>query len=322
MFRDFRWKWAALALLAAAVMISSCGQKAKSTVPTDQQSAADRALTWLRAQLQNDGSFNVGFGHPAGVTCDALLAIVAAGQDPAKWRAAEGLPSVVDYLASSASEYAVDAATTGKLIVAAVAAGQDPKSFAGTDWIARLQALARDGKTYDALSEGQAWAILALKAAGQQVPSAAVDVLRGYQLETGAWASPFGPNNDTVSYVLQALKAASQAIDSAPTQRALAFFKEQQNEDGGFPAIKPSDWGTESNANSTANVIMALVAVGEKPTGERWTKAGGTPMKALLALQAADGRIEFQPGIGEPLLSTVQAIPALMNATLPLRARK
>jgi hypothetical protein len=102
----------------------------------------------------------------------------------------------------------------------------------------------------------------------------------------------------------------------------LAFFKEQQNEDGGFPAIKPSDWGTESNANSTANVIMALVAVGEKPTGERWTKAGGTPMKALLALQAADGRIEFQPGIGEPLLSTVQAIPALMNATLPLRARK
>jgi hypothetical protein len=44
-------------------------------------------------------------------------------------------------------------------------------------------------------------------------------------------------------------------------------------------------------------------------------------MTALLALQAADGRIEFQPGIGDPLLSTVQAIPALLDKTLPLRRK-
>jgi hypothetical protein len=320
MLRNYGRKSAALALLVVAVLISSCGSSSRSTVPADQKASADGALTWLRAQLQNDGSFNVGFGHPAGVTCDAVLAIVAAGQDPARWRAADGLPSMVDYLSSSASEYAVDAATTGKLIVAAVAAGQDARSFGGVDWVARLQALALDGKTYDEGSVGQAWAILALKAAGRPVPSAAVEVLKSYQLETGAWASPFGPDNDTVSYVLQALKAGGEPVDSTPIQRALSFFEQQQNEDGGFPAIKPSDWGTDSNANSTASVIMALNALGQNPTGERWTQLGGNPMKSLLTLQSDDGRIEFQSGVGEPLLSTVQAIPALMNASLPLRA--
>jgi hypothetical protein len=163
---------------------------------------------------------------------------------------------------------------------------------------------------------GQAWAILALQASELTIPAKAVDTLRSYQLKTGAWASAFGPDNDTVAYALQALAAADEPRDSAAVQRALAFLREQQNEDGGFPAIKPSEWGTDSNANSTANVIMALLAVGEDPEGEQWTRPGGNPVGMLLSLQAEDGRIEFQPGIGEPLLSTVQAIPALANRTL------
>jgi hypothetical protein len=199
--------------------------------------------------------------------------------------------------------------------VTLVAAGKDPRAF-GQDWLALLQSYASDG-AYDPGSVGQAWAILALKAAGQPVPSASLEVLRGYQLDSGAWASAFGPDNDTVAYVVQALASAGEGRDSPSLQRALAFFREQQNEDGGFPAIKPSEWGTGSNANSTANVIMALLALGEDPTGETWTQSGGNPMSVLLALQTADGRVEFQPGIGEPLLSTVQAVPALMNRWLP-----
>ncbi len=306
-------------LLAFVVMLAACATAAPTPAAYSQEkAAASTALGWLRAQLQDDGSFNVGFGHPAGVTCDAILAIAAADKDPAQWRAASSSPSMTDYLAATASEYAVDAATTGKLITTLVAAGQKPRDFAGVDWIARLNALAADGQTYDPGSVGQAWAILALKAAGEKIPSGAVSVLKGYQLETGAWASTFGVDNDTVSYVLQALVAGGEPANSQTVQKALAFLEGQQNDDGGFPAIKPSEWGTDSNANSTAAVIMALNALGQNPGSARWTRASGNPMQSLLALRSADGRIEFQPGVGDPLLSTVQAIPALYGASLPM----
>lgn len=317
------WKraWAALTVIAFLFSMAACSSKQPGgAVPVAQRAAAEKALQWLRANQQQDGSFDAGFGHPAGLTCDAVLAVVAAGGDPANWSPAAGQPTMIDYLANTGSEFAIDAATTGKLIVALAAAGQDPRDFS-IDWVAHLQSFEDASGAFDPGSVGQAWAILALQAADKEVPPAAIEVLEGYQLETGAWASAFGPDNDTVSIALQALVAANEAKSSPAIEKALAFLHEQQNEDGGFPAIKPSDWGTDSNANSTAYVIMALLAVGEDVTSAQWKKTGGDPMSALLSLQAEDGRIEFQPGLGEPLLSTIQSIPALMQETLPMTAR-
>jgi hypothetical protein len=147
-------------------------------------------------------------------------------------------------------------------------------------------------------------------------------VLKSYKLETGAWNSAFGPDNDSVGYVLQALAAGGEPNNSATIQKALAFFETQQNEDGGFPAIKPSEWGTDTNANSTASVIMGLIAVGETPSGGRWSRLGNTPLSALLKLQTADGKIEFQPNVGSPVLATVQSIPAILGRPLPILARE
>jgi len=309
--------WAIIALLVVGVLRGACARGTPSRQPSpEQKAAADRALAWLRSQQKDNGSFDAGFGHPAGTSCDALLAIVTVGGKPAEWSTAAGQDSLLDYLTATASEYAMDAAATSKVISAVAAAGLNPRVFAGRDWIAHLNSFESTPGNYDPGTVGQAWAILALKAAGQKVPAEAAQVLKGYQLETGAWASAFGPDNDTVAYAVQALLAAGEAKDSPAIEKALAFFRTQQNEDGGFPAIKPSEWGTDTNANSTANVIMALLAAGQDPTGQEWTQPGGNPLTALLRLQADDGRIEFQPGIGEPLLSTVQAIPALLNRTL------
>lgn len=308
-------------LLVALVLIiaSACAPQAGNT---RERAAATKALDWLRTQLQEDGSFNIGFGHPAGVTCDAVLAIAASGADPSSWRRAAGSASPVDYLANTAGEYAVDAATTAKLVVTIAAAGLNPRDFGREDWVARLQSFS-DGKgTYDAGAVGQAWSILALKAAGERVPPEALDVLKSYQLETGAWNSAFGPDNDTVAYTVQALIAGGEPKSSPAIQRALDFFAGQQNDDGGFPAIKPSEWGTDTNANSTANVIMALLAVGERVSTGRWKKTGGDPMAALLKLQTADGKIEFQPGVGSPVMATVQSVPALLGKSLPFTRQK
>ena len=304
-----------MAVLVIA-LIAGCTPKASPGA-----AAATKALDWLRSQQQDDGSLNIGFGHPAGVTCDAVLAIVASGGDPSSWRKAAGKPSLIEYLATTAGEYAVDTATTGKLIVTLAAAKQDPKSFGGNNWLAQLQSFAQTKGVYDAGAVGQAWAILALKAAGEPVPAEAVAVLRSYQLESGAWNSAFGPDTDTVAIVLQALAAGGEAKTSASVQKALAFFETQQNDDGGFPAIKPSEWGTDTNANSTANVLMALLAVGQDPSTGKWKKAAGDPITALLKLQSADGKIEFQPGVGSPVMATVQAIPALQGKSLPLRSK-
>jgi hypothetical protein len=308
--------------IALLVIGAATGCAPKNAATSAEHTAAARALDWLRTQQQEDGSFNIGFGHPAGVTCDAVFAIVADGGDPATWRTATGKPSLVEYLAAHASEYATDTATTGKLIVTIVAAGLKPKDFGGTDWVALLQSFSDGQGTYDAGAIGQAWAILALKAAGEKVSPEALTVLKSYQLENGSWNSAFGPDNDTVGYVLQALTAGGEPSSSAAVQKALAFFETQQNDDGGLPAIKPSDWGTDTNANSTASVIMGLLAVGETPTAAKWSKAGNTPLGALLKLQTADGKIEFQPNVGSPAMATVQAIPAILGKSLPIRAGK
>jgi len=323
MSRNRTWLRTVVRLTIALLVVSAAtGCAPKETATSAERTAASRALDWLRTLQQEDGSFNIGFGHPAGVTCDAVFAIVANGGDPAAWRTATGKPSLVDYLAAHASEYATDAATTGKLIVTIAAAGLKPKDLGGADWVSLLQSFS-DGKgTFDAGAVGQAWAILALKAAGEKVPPEALVMLKSYQLETGAWNSAFGPDNDTVGYVLQALAAGGEPRNSAAIQKALAFLETQQNDDGGFPAIKPSDWGTDTNANSTASVIMGLLAVGQTPKGGKWSKAGNTPRSALLKLQAADGRIEFQPNVGSPIMATVQAIPAILGKPLPIRVGK
>ena len=319
MSRTRKHRWIIFAVAAFVIVAVGLWRLLYRPSPPAEHVAANRALEWMRTQQTEDGSFDSGFGHPAGSTCDAVLALAAVGGDAATWRVASDKPSVVDYLAAHAAEYAVDVASTGKLVATLVSVGLDPQTFAGTDWIARLQSFASGPGVYDAGTVGQAWAILALAAAGEGVPAQALSVLKSYQLDSGAWESPFGVDNDTVSYALQALAAGGEGKDSAAIGKALAFLQAQQNDDGGFPAIKPSEWGTDSNANSTASVAMALIAVGEDPTAARWSRGQDNPLTALLRLQASDGRIEFQPGVGNPLVATAQAIPALMGKALPLR---
>ena len=313
------YRTAILLLASLALLMGGCRGRPQGTQPSPE---VTKALGWLRTQQLDDGSFNAGFGHPAGVTCDAVLAVAATGADPAAWRTAAGKPSIMDYLAAHAVEYAADAGSTGKLVVTLVAAGLDPKAWAGKDWVAQLRSLQGKPGIFDPSSPGQAWAILALAAAGENIPAEAVAALKALQLETGAWPSAFGPDTDTVGYALQALAAGGEPKDSSSIARALEFLQSQQNDDGGFPAIKPSDWGTDTNANSTASVIMGLVAVGADPQGKHWTRSGGNPLTAMLHLQASDGRIEFQPGTGSPLMATVQAIPALMRKNLPFHVAR
>jgi hypothetical protein len=94
--------------------------------------------------------------------------------------------------------------------------------------------------------------------------------------------------------------------------KALEYLHSIQNEDGGFPYQKPSEFGSDTDANSTAYVIQALIATGNDPTSSDWTVGGNTPLTALAALQLESGAFAWQAAVpGENFLASVQAIPAL-----------
>ncbi len=119
-----------------------------------------------------------------------------------------------------------------------------------------------------------------------------------------------------------ALIAARVPADNAQIQKSIELFHEQQNEDGGFPYVKPSPWGTDSDANSTAVVMWALLAAGEDPAGVDWKvqgQDGRSALDKLRAFQNESGAFRWQDGISDDnFASTVQAAVAVELKTLPL----
>ena len=189
-----------LPVASAQELGSTVGAMFQDLTPPGQQQVATKAISWLETQQQDDG----GFGSPAsspGVTCDAVMALVAAGEDPNGFL--KNGTSPLDYLGTQMVWATQNVGETAKLALAVVAAGQSPESFAGKDLLQLL-----DGQ-YDSANGhfgkdgvGHMLAMLASKAVGKPIPGAAVAWLKSVQSEDGSWdwggttAGP-GDTNDT-----------------------------------------------------------------------------------------------------------------------------
>jgi hypothetical protein len=287
--------------------------------------AADMAaaLDYLRTQQNADGGFGSGFGpgSTVGSTADALLAIVAAGGDVAAFRQDGSSP--LDYLAANAAAVSTSG-DLAKLILAAVAAGQNPRTFGGTDSVARLEAMAgADGRMATANDTflSHLLAVLALASVRRPISNAAVDQILEGQQENGGWAwdgsQTTAADTNSTAFAVQALAAAGQAQSQA-VAAALDYYRAIQNDDGGWPYQSPSDFGTDSDANSTAVTIQALIAAGEEPAA--WESSGGAnPVERLEAFQNESGAFAWQAAMPDDnLLATVQALPALAGRAFPL----
>lgn len=150
----------------------------------------------------------------------------------------------------------------------------------------------------------QSLALLAQRTQRLRPAPEAVGFLTGQQCADGGFAA-YRPDVskpcDAATEDTNATAAAVQALSATGGERkavdkGVAWLKKIQNEDGGW-GFNP---GGPTDANSTAVVVGALAAVGEKP--ERTTAGGGSPYDALAALQlgcdakkAERGAYAYQP---------------------------
>ncbi len=277
------------------------------------------ALDWLRARQGADGGFAGDFDGVSNLdaTMEAVFAVVGGGEDPATWAQDGNTP--ISFLESQASKALFNPGDTAKLALAAVAVRRNPRDFGNVDLVAALEAGLDEDGLYGGAEVGnvfgQSLAILALRATGRPIPPSAAEWLVGVQQEDGSWSwngdtTPGSGDSNSTALAVQALVAVGGR--EAAVGRALEYLRGLQNEDGGFPYQESPALGSETDANSTAYVIQALIATGNDPTSADWAVGGSTPAGALAALQLESGAFAWQGAVPEDnFLATVQAVPAL-----------
>jgi hypothetical protein len=296
-----------------------------SALPVLAAADTTAALDYLQTQQNADGGFGSGFSPDStlGSTADVVLAIVAAGGDLATFDRDGNTP--LTYLEANASA-AGSGGDLAKLILAAIAAGENPRQLGGADSVAKLESLFETGGRIGGETDtfvSHVLAVLALASAQRPIPVAAVEYIKDAQQENGSWAwdgtAETAGDTNTAAFAVQALVAAGEDPGSEPVSTALTYYQGIQNEDGGWPYQSPSDYGTATDANSTAVTIQAIIAAGQDPAGANWTTAGeSTPVAALEALQNESGAFAWQAAVRDDnLLATVQALPALAGKAFP-----
>lgn len=304
----------AAAAFAAALTASLFALPASSANDALTTAAAD-AAGWLAARTEADGGLSNGFapGSDVGATADAVVALAAAGRPT---------DASLGFLAAQVrTNKKLTVGLIAKITLAVHAAGDDPKKFGGADLIARLLAAYRPdtGVIGDSVFT-HSLALLALARTDSRIPENAVKTLESLQAPSGGWAFTGGDKADvdTTAVAVQALIAAGRPADRGPAGRGMGYLHSLQNADGGFPYQVPSEYGTESNVNSTALVAQAVIAAGDQP--ESWAAARGNPLSFIVIMANSSGAFGFQKSFdADNVLATAGAVPALLRKPVGVR---
>ena len=300
---------------------------------SDQRSSVQAAILWLVNEYQNDdggyASMSSGANQaPSSVpaTLDAILAIAAAGYNPAVlYPGQESTP--LGYLMANEAALqnfaAANGGQAGKVVLALTAAAVNPREFAGHDFLHILTNSLETSGSYQADDPfKQALAMLGVASVNLPIPDLAITWLESKQSSSGAWDDGFGTadNPDATAMAVMALVAAGRRPGDESIQSALQFLSDSQKADGWSYGA-----GLKANPNSTALVIQALAALKEpwhEDAGE-WVVGGRSPLQALLSFQSQSGAFQsdFGQGVFDDFYATVQAIPAVSGRVLPLPSR-
>ena len=322
--------------LTALVTVVTVALPAPALAATPDEAAVS-AAAWLADELTDAGtvvgSYPGADGAPVvytdyGRTIDAALGLLAAGgHDEVIGRTLTTVTTssaVAEYTQGAPADRA-DAAyagATAKLAFFVEATGGDATSVGGVDLLAQLLSLVTDdGRLADrstfgnyANVYGHAFALLALDAAGRQVPDPLVQSLLGARCDDGSFPQEYQPKAgepcagqvDATGLVLQALAAVDLGGSDA-AQAAAAWLTSKQQDDGSFPGEAP--------VNSTGYAAAGLIAI-DASAGEARTW--------LASQQNGDGGL--RRGAGEDtssdVFATAQALPALAGTSFPASVRR
>ena len=204
-----------------------------------------------------------------------------------------------------------------RVILALSALGKDARDVAGYDLTLPLGDFE---KTKAQGMNGAIYALLALDSRDYPMPQNAaastqatrqlyVDAILAAQLADGGWSfMGEDADPDLTAMALQALaKYREQSSVQLAANRALVCLSAMQNTDGGF-----SSWGSE-NAESCAQVLLALNALDLDADDSRFVKNGHSVLDALLTYQNADGGFCHERGGETNLMASEQAACALAS---------
>jgi S-layer homology domain. len=184
-----------------------------------------------------------------------------------------------------------------RVILALTAIGKDVHNVAGYDLtqpLADYETVIKQG------INGPIFALIALDSKGYSIPADAsvktqttkellIDFILNHEIGGGGWAlgeKPSEADPDITGMVLQAFAPyySSNATVKAAVDRGLEWLSNAQQTDGGYAS------GGAANAESAAQVIVALTALGIDPqTDERFVKNGRSLLDALLSYSVPSG---------------------------------
>jgi hypothetical protein len=276
-----------------AAALAAAALHAISPLPIDR-AAGRRGAAFLKDQAP---------GSELGVEADTVLALVSAGVEPGV------------HLARLRALVPAGAQTPGaaaKAALAAEAAGANPRCFAGVDLVGRIRSGYGEG-VYGASVFDDSLAIAALAGADEPVPAAALSALRRLRGTGGYGLSLVGAGRDdpdTTGIALMALRAAGAPRSDPAVRGAVRWLLSQRLPGAGWAGAA----GTSTVSNSTGLALRGLTAA-----GAGWP-AGAAP--ALRRLQGPDGGFDATLGApGSRQLATLDSVPALLGATLPVVRR-
>lgn len=197
------------------------------------------------------------------------------------------------------------------VILTLTAAGYDARDVAGYDL---TEALFDSSFVTKQGINGAIFALLALDSGAYPAPEGLrdelVDAILSRQLSDGGFAfSGERADADMTAMALSALAAYTDRADvAAAVEQALDALSSLQGENGGF-----ASYG-EENAESCAQVIMALSALGLSSADERFVKNGVSVPDALLNYQLEDGSFSHLPDGETDAMATLQCYAALTAA--------
>jgi hypothetical protein len=345
----------AVASLAGVLTAGACllpAVTAAGATTTSLNQATRAGGGWLARQFNSGGFVRSSSGRASvSLTAQAVVALDAAGVGATQAAAA------LTWLEGHFESYVHTGPTDdpGSLAIVALAAealGANPYQFASTtnrgNLIQRIlktqQSTGNDAGLFGTADPTldmvyrQSLALLALSGAGVNNVNGN-NWLVNQQCSNGPWmsyradtsvacpppdpSSFTGPDTNSTALAVEALSTSHVGYRS----EVFDWLAGLQNDDGGWGYLGTA--GQATDPDSTALVIQALVAAGKAPASARYTTAtGATPFSALLSFEVGcsaarrdRGAFGFAAGADPDLFATIQAVPAVARAPLPVASQ-